>query len=434
MTGIVVIGAGIAGLTAAYRLRQAGQTVTVLEAGAVPGGRVGDRETRGIRYNAGARLVYLFSKPFNRLLDELGLRDEMVPVRGLSAQCVGAGEAWQIELMPGPASLLTPGLTLAERLRFATFGAGMLLARHRTDPDDATSALAADGLSLAEYTRRKTGPNVLARMVDPVFRGTRSWNSEDISAAFFASTTPHLIGQDTVCVFKQGMATLPNALAEGLDLRCNTRATAVTRYGRGYEVQTEVGTLRADRVVMAVEGSLVAGLMPDLDADDRAFFESVHYNSLGIVHYRLKTDVAPMMRFFARGTAGTIATYQQIPANPSRGQAAQLYAQLSPEANAQARDEGRIGDLHAIIEERLLQLYPTLGTDCEDRVEQWIERKLPTFYPGYARKVAAFRARQRGGLAFCGDYLAQSLLTGASASGERAAAQILGSLRGIAAL
>ena len=428
MSDIIVIGAGIAGLTAAYRLHKAGHAVTVLEAGAVPGGRVGDRETRGIRYNAGARLVYPFSKPFNRMLDDLGLRDELVPVRKLSAQCLGAGEDWTIELMPGPASLLTPGLSLAERLRFIAFGAGMLLARGRTDPDDAASALAADAMTLADYTRQKTGANVLARMVDPVFRGTRSWNAEEISGAFFASTTPHLIGQDTVYVFRQGMATLPNALARGLDLRCNTRVVAVTQAGDGYAVETESETLRADRVVMAVEGSLVAGLMPDLGAQDRAFFDGVRYNSLGIVHYRLKGDVAPRMNFFARDVAGTIATYQQTAANPANGQAAQLYAQLSPEANALAKAEGRTGDLHAIIEERLLQLYPTLTQDCEDRVEQWIERKLPTFYPGYARKVADFRARQRGGLAFCGDYLAQSLLTGAAASGERAAAQILASV------
>ncbi|MBN8290631.1 FAD-dependent oxidoreductase [Rhodobacter sp. NTK016B] len=428
MSDIIVIGAGIAGLTAAYRLSKAGHSVTVLEAGAVPGGRVGDRETRGIRYNAGARLIYPFSKPFNALLDELGLRDQMVPVRKLSAQCIGPDDDWLIELMPGPRSLLTPGLSLAERMGFIALGAKMLLARRRSDPDDAASALAADAQSLAAYTRRHAGPNVLARMVDPVFRGTRAWNAEDISAAFFASTTPHLIGQDSVYVFKQGMATLPEALAHGLDLRCNTRVVSVTISGDGYAVETETGTLRAARVVMAVEGSLVAGLMPDMAAEDRAFFDGVRYNSLGIVHYRLKGDVAPKMNFFAREAAGPIATYQQVPANPAKGQAAQLYAQLSPEANAQAKAEGRTGALHGLIEERVLQLYPTLNADCDDRVEQWIERKLPTFYPGYARAMAAFRDRQSGGLAFCGDYLAQSLLTGASASGERAARQIMATL------
>ncbi len=37
---IVIIGAGLAGLTAAYELTQAGHTVTVLEAQTTPGGRV----------------------------------------------------------------------------------------------------------------------------------------------------------------------------------------------------------------------------------------------------------------------------------------------------------------------------------------------------------------------------------------------------------
>ncbi|MCB1396294.1 MAG: FAD-dependent oxidoreductase [Rhodobacter sp.] len=425
---VIVVGAGIAGLTAAHRLARQGLAVTVLEAGPVPGGRVGDRETRGIRYNAGARLIYPFSKPFNRLLRDLDLADQLIPVRKLNATCLGDGENWLIELMPSAASLRTPGLTLTERLRFVALGTRLLLAKRRTDPDDAASALEADGQTLAQYILAHAGPNVLARMVDPVFRGTRAWNAEEISGAFFASTTPHLIGQDTVYVLKSGMAALPNALARGLDLRCDTPVTAVLREGAGYAVDTAGGTLRADRVVMAVEGSLVAGLMPDQSAEDRAFFAGVRYNSLGIVHYRLNRDVPARMNFFARGSAATIATYQQVPGNPATGQAPQLYAQLSPEANARAKAEGRTGALHGIVEDRLLQLYPTLHADCADRVEQWIERKLPTFYPGYARAVHDFRARQSGPLAYCGDYLAQSLLTGAAASGERAARQIIASL------
>jgi oxygen-dependent protoporphyrinogen oxidase len=83
--------------------------------------------------------------------------------------------------------------------------------------------------------------------------------------------------------------------------------------------------------------------------------------------------------------------------------------------------------LDELVKERVLALYPTLERDCVDIHNQWIARKLPVFYPGYTSTVVSFRNRQsaaRRRVYFCGDYLAQSLVTGAAASGERAAADI----------
>ena len=236
---IIVIGAGVAGLVAARRLSQAGHAVRVLEAAEVPGGRVGERRIRGIRFNAGARLVYHFSRPFNALLDEIGLTPALVPVRHLSAECVGNDGSWTVELMPGLKSLLTPGLSLAERLRFLRFGLEMLAARRRTDPDDAASAPIEDDMTLADYIRRNLGPGTLERMVEPVFRGTRCWNPEDISAAFFASTAPHLVGRDVVHVFDGGMDRLPRALAEG-----DRHRLRHTRDGRGSPARRSLSRAR----------------------------------------------------------------------------------------------------------------------------------------------------------------------------------------------
>lgn len=434
MTGrtIIVVGAGIAGLVAARRLSQAGHAVRVLEAGDMPGGRVGEREVRGIRFNAGARLVYAFSKPFNALLDEIGLTGELVPVRRLSAECVGVDESWTVELMPGMKSLLTPGLSVGDRVRFMAFGLRTLAARGNANPDDAASVAGADDATLADYIRSRLGPGVLARMVEPIFRGTRNWNPQEVSAAFFASTAPYLVGRDTVHLFRGGMGRLPSALAEGLAIDCGTCVTAIETPGSGpCRVRAERAGKpvqhEADIVVCATEGSLATSLFPDLPADDQVFFAGVRYNPLGIVHYKLNRQVKPVMNFFTRDVAGAIATWQRVPGSEAARQAPQLYAQLSPEATEEARRHGMTDRLDELVDGRVRQLYPDLDRDCVDRHNQWIERMLPVFSPGYARSMAAFRDRQsavRRNVYFCGDYLAQALITGAAASGERAARDI----------
>jgi oxygen-dependent protoporphyrinogen oxidase len=370
------------------------------------------------------------------MLDEIGLKDALIKVHHLSAECVGADGNWTVELMPGAKSLLTPGLTFADRLRFLPYGLSLLLNRFRTDPDDATTAMAADAETLTTYVESRLGPRVLHRMVAPIFRGTRAWNTDEISGAFFASTTPHLLGGSHIWVLKEGMSQLPKTLAQGLELSCSTRVQRIEMEVDGsvkiYATsQNGPEMVRASKLVMAVEGSLVPALLPDLSQDDRAFFDSVQYNSLGIVHYRLNRDVPAKMNFFDTETAGPIATYQQIPGNAAKGHAPQLYVQLSPEAVAQVKAEGRQGDFHAMVEERVRELYPEFDAAVEDRHEQWIERKLPVFYPGYAAKIRAFLTRREAEtqtVYFCGDYLSQSLLTGAAASGARAARMLLSDL------
>ena len=164
--------------------------------------------------------------------------------------------------------------------------------------------------------------------------------------------------------------------------------------------------------------------------DDRTFFAGVRYNALGIVHYQLGRQVEPAMKFFTRDASGPLATWQQVPGSEATGQSPQLYAQLSPKAVAEAVRRDMTNRLDELVRDRVRMLYPTLDRDCTDLHNQWIARMLPVFYPGYARTVAAFRERQsttRRRVYFCGDYLAQSLVTGAAASGERAARDIVGS-------
>ncbi|WP_240540554.1 FAD-dependent oxidoreductase [Paracoccus sp. pheM1] len=220
--------------------------------------------------------------------------------------------------------------------------------------DDATSAPAADGETLAAHVTRHLSRGVLERMVNPVFRGTRSWDAGATSAAFFATTKPHMIGRSTVHVLKGGMNSLAAALSRDLVLMLNTRALRIEAPASGpcrveVERDGQGETLEADRVVCAVEDGHVNAPVSGLAPEDRDFMARVRDNLPGMVHVRLNRQVAARMDFFTDRAGGAIATYQKIPGNEAQGSHPQLYAQLIPKANRRARDEGMTDRIHEIV-------------------------------------------------------------------------------------
>jgi len=431
MTSVLVVGAGIAGLTAGHRLRQAGYDVTVVEAAAMPGGRMTELQVNGIAYNTGARLLYPFGGELDRLIRELGLAEAIVPIRDLSAKCHAEGVDYRLELMPGLASLTAPGLEVGERLKIAAFALRLLGLRPRTDPEDLLSAATWDDESLAAYANRVLGPRLRARLLDPLFRGTRSWDLDNISAAFLLSTLPHMLGRRVVHVLAGGMGRLTATLAAHLDVRCGLRALRIECSSGGC-VRThlaDAASIESDIVVLAVPGSRALPLLADPAPEETRFLSAVRYNSLGVVHYAVNGELAPVMRFLSPEQGRSIATFQQLPAAPGAGRpSAQLYCQLSPEATRIAASDGRTGALDAIIRADLRCLFPEIDVRETSRVEQWIEDKLPIPWPGYASFLRPFRSWQsnaRRQIYFCGDYLRQALVNGACASGAEAARLIV---------
>ena len=95
-TKTVVIGAGVAGLTTAALLLEAGHDVTVLEAQAYPGGCAGTFFYQGYRFDAGATLAGGFAAggPHHQVAQRLGIEWPVEPVTPI---------AWTVHLPDGRA-------------------------------------------------------------------------------------------------------------------------------------------------------------------------------------------------------------------------------------------------------------------------------------------------------------------------------------------
>lgn len=75
---VIVVGAGIAGLAAAWQLKQSGIQVLVLEAEQIVGGRMQSIQIDDALVDSGAQFLSSAYSIIPKLIEEIGLSDEFV--------------------------------------------------------------------------------------------------------------------------------------------------------------------------------------------------------------------------------------------------------------------------------------------------------------------------------------------------------------------
>lgn len=382
-----------------------------------------ERTQGSIVYNTGARLVYSFSEHLCGLINELGLSDSVIPLPLLSANCEYSGRNYKLYLNSNLRMLANPMLTILDKIKLIFWGIELHWLRKKVSPNFMITGNQYDDQTLADYIERKLGPRFLKYVIEPIFRGTRSWNPEEITPAFFMTTTPHLASGSNLFVFKEGMGQLTRAIADKLNVRFNCPVSKLTRHeGGGVLCETGSGeVLRADVVISATPGACLDGLVENPTSMERSLIKAVRYNKLGVVHYALNSEVMQDIRFIPKSAGSRLSTYQQLPSSLEQKRPnAMLYCQLTPEASEEAERRGMTDRLDELIREDVRAFYPEIDKNIDAIANQWIPHKLPIPYPGYGKIVDRFlsaQASSKQDIYYCGDYLSQALVTGACESG-----------------
>lgn len=432
---IVVVGSGIAGLAAAYDLRKAGCTVTVLESGDQPGGRMANVRSGHMLLETGATEIFSFYTDLLDLTREIGLADELVEANFYRRfRIMDNGHEHDFDYGAGPLSLLTSKrLSARTKLRLPLLMPDLLHFKNHVDPCFIESAADYDDEDLDSYLSRKVGRDFVDGFIAPLFRLFWRWQPQDFSRAYFLAFVAHTIGS-RIYTFRNGVGSLTRALADRLDVRYRAAVTAVERIGDGrcrvvYHTAEGEQALEADGVVMATPSPAVQAIVRDLSSDDRAFLSAVRYSQGMAVHYLLKRPVEPKSMIYSARDPSKLLSYAQVPAGfpgfpdvPDR-----LWVSLTPEYLA-ANVAPHGANLDAITRPHVTKLYPSLEEDLLEVHTQYDGLFLAQVYPGYIRKLRSFLVGQdasRSPIVLCGDYLAHPHTGGACASGRRAARQLL---------
>ncbi|WTU55780.1 FAD-dependent oxidoreductase [Streptomyces sp. NBC_00056] len=237
----IVVGAGIAGLTAARLLHAAGQRVVVLEARDRVGGRVWTDRTTGFSVDRGASWIHgLTGNPLTELVTALGMETSEFTVG--SFQAGGRPIADYDESRRPLDDDATQQWTIDVDTADALFQRTIAESGH----DESYAAAAERTLAATGWEPER------AERVRMFYRH----RTEEQCGAEVDQVAAHALDEDTIegdeVVFPGGYDVLPHALAEGLDVRVGKTVTAVTRSAAGVRVDTEDESFDAAQVIITV--------------------------------------------------------------------------------------------------------------------------------------------------------------------------------------
>ena len=433
---VVVVGAGIAGLTAAYDLKKAGYQVTVLEAKDIPGGRMAEKLEGSFMKYTGATGLFRFYKDMWDVIAELGLSERLMPYPKMGSGIANnTKETYALDFNQTLGMLRHPALSLRSRLRLASLIPDFMQARRAVDPCLIHTAAAFDDESMAEYLTRKVGADFLENVVAVVYRNLWAWNVEQASKAYFLMIYPHVRNRPSY-TFTTGFGTLTRGLADQLDVRFKTRVTSIELgddcEGRSVICEGPQGPqkLAADIVVCALPGNAVAPVVADQTPWEKSFFADVPYAQYAMVAYVLKNKPAmefDIRTFHTRRHRTPISFIKTFPGSERPGDPPRLWLVLAPDRQRHYLDKDG-SNLDRVARYWAKQIYPSLEHDLKEVHEMHADYIIASFPPGQARKVRSLLSMQEAGpknIYYVGDYLGNATTGGALAIGRRTARKIV---------
>jgi len=443
MRRVVVIGAGAAGLAAARGLAGGGCAVTVLDAGARPGGRLASAEVDGVRFDPAGTLVATADRHVLALLAELGASDRLLALGagGLAQTCRGRLAPIDASSRLGVARI--PGVRPLDARRLVRLD--RLLARYapQLDADAPERGAGLDDRSLRDFAMLYFGRSVAERWIGPFATAGTGNRVEDASRLLFLlRASSHRAA--SLATLRGGVGRLLADAASGLDVRLGARATSLTALDDGgfevaFETDAGAGQAPADAVVLANAApdalALAGGVLTTAERD---YLGGVAYApglalALG---FERRPFEAPRRIQVPQADDWPLDTLTLLPAEaaegvPATGAVAVATATVEWAArHAGAPDDVVAKDLAGVLS----RLVPGTRHGAAFGQVTRFAAFMPRFDAGHFRRLAAFRRvlgdRRAEGrrLYFAGDHLAGPGLDAALGSGRRAAADLLADL------
>ncbi|MEV7086680.1 NAD(P)/FAD-dependent oxidoreductase [Streptomyces sp. NPDC093085] len=409
---VVIIGAGLAGLSAAHHLTGAGVTVTVLEAAPRVGGRMTTDDVDGFRLDRGGRLL---TAAYPDLLRTPGLEGVAVRMFSPGVLVHSDGRNYRTGAVGSARSALTVARALASAPRPPLGGAvdqarlGAALGRLAATPTarllarperTAGEALAVRGLP-ARTVNGFIRPLLTALLCDPGLR--TSSRSADLALRAFA--------RGRLFVPAGGAGTLTDLLARTLPEGTVVTDVCVTDTSIDRVTTKEHGEIACRSLVLATGARAAAELLPGLRVPK--------FHPVTVVHHTAPAAplAEPALLLDADRSGPVTHTAVMSAVDPSRAPRGRVLISSTVLGTPPPAAE-----LDRTVREHLGRLYGVGTHDWELLAAHHDPESVPAMDPPHDPRRPV---RVLSGLYVCGDHRDTNTVQGALFSGRRAAHAIL---------
>lgn len=431
----IVVGGGIAGMTAAFRLQQGGFAVTVLEAEDHVGGRMATIEREGFRIDTAAAILPTTYSQMVKLIADAGLAGETVPTSDLVG-IVRDGTTYRLHGGKAIADAVkTRLLSVREKLPLAKLLADLARAGDRLDWYDLGRAADLDTETARQYADRRLSREILDYIIDPALGALFVASPDRLSVVDFLFAVRNILG-GAFFNSPKGVGFLPEGLARHVDVELNARCTSVEERNGGVTVTWDRAgehehIEEAAICVIALSGHQMLAVYPQLDAVRREVVADVEYSTCVDVHLGLSAPPdEPSMLIQVPSQEDpdlcvVVLDHNRAPGRAPAGKGLLTSYWHTAWADEQwERSDGEIVDAALPAIDRLL---PGVARTVEfTHVTRWrpaVVMSRPGTYRDLARFTAATDESSR--VQLCGDYLSASTTNASLCSGERAAERLL---------
>jgi protoporphyrinogen/coproporphyrinogen III oxidase len=448
MASVAVIGAGITGLTAAYRLKQRGSRVVVYEASDRIGGAIKSERRNGYLAELGPNSMALPSASVTAFLGELGVDSRRVAAAPAARNRYIVRRGRLVRLPMSPPELLTSRL-LSNAAKLAIFGEPLM------EPSDS-----AVDESVAAFVRRRFNQEVLDYIANPFVAGTFAGDPEQLSIrhalpqlqalertqgsvvkAFVQMMKARRAnshgpeGPGSVISFQDGLQEIPDALGRALmsEVRLRAPVTQLRHSQKGWTVGAAFQTPELyDAVVYAAPAYGLDEIDLDLPGGERlSTLSSIVHPPVAVLAlgFRREQVTHPLDGFGfltpeveRRRVLGVVFSSTLFPDRAPDG-----HVLLTAFVGGTRDPDFVQADPQTITARVLDDLRVLLGTQGEPtfRAVQVWPKAIPQYVLGYGRfkDIAEEIERRNPGLVLAGTYRDGVSLAEAIGSGERAASR-----------